>query len=88
MATAVERAFEIGVLWFVVPYIVIKLMGLGLYLLVTTDEGGQRSAVILFASLSLTGLAAVLAGALVDPQIRIIWWLAAMLFDMIAGFIG
>jgi low temperature requirement protein LtrA len=88
MATAVGRAFETGVLWFAVPYIVIKLMGLGLYLLVTTDEGGQRAAVILFASLSLTGLAAVLTGALVDPQLRVIWWLAAIVFDMIAGLIG
>ena len=84
MATATDRAFDIGVMWFALPYIVIKLLGLGLYLLVTREDKGQRTAVAVFAGFSLTGLAVVLAGAFADPQLRVLWWLAAIVLDMIA----
>ena len=88
MATATDRAFDTGVMWFALPYIVIKAMGLVLHLMVTDTKDGQRAAVAGFASISLTGLLAALGGAFADPSVRIWWWLAAIVLDMIAGFIG
>ncbi len=88
MASSISNAFSAGVMWFAIPYLIIRIIGLGLYIRVTTNLNGQRSAVLLFALLSVTGLIAVLAGALSDPSIRIGLWIGAIVLDMIAGFIG
>jgi len=88
MASSTNFAFTEGVMWFAIPYVVIRIIGLALYIRVTTNLDGQRSAVIGFALVSITGLIAVLAGAMVDPSLRIIFWLGAILLDMLAGFIG
>jgi low temperature requirement protein LtrA len=88
MATATDRAFGPGVMWFALPYIVIKGLGFALQLLVTGSEDGQRAAVAGFVTLSLTGLAAVLGGAFVDPSYRVFWWIAATILDLTAGFIA
>lgn len=88
MASSTNLAFTEGVLWFVIPYIVIRIIGLALYIRVTTNLEGHRSAVIGFALLSITGLIAVMVGAMVDPSLRVILWLGAILLDMLAGFIG
>lgn len=88
MASSTDFAFTEGVMWFAIPYVVIRIIGLVLYIRVTTNLDGHRSAVIGFALLSLTGLIAVLAGAMVNPSLRTIFWLGAILLDMLAGFIG
>lgn len=82
MAASVDQAYGDNVLWFAVPYIAIRLVGLGLYAWVASESADQKAAVIAFASLSLTGLLAVLAGALVDPPARSWLWLAAVLLDL------
>ena len=88
MATATESAFGSGVMWFALPYIVIKAMGFGLHLVVTSGTDGQRAAVAVFASFSLTGLIAVFGGALADPSYRTAWWLVAILLDLVAGIVA
>ena len=88
MASSTDFAFTESVMWFAIPYVIIRIIGLALYIRVTTNLNGHRSAVIGFALLSITGLIAVLAGAMVDPSLRIIFWLGAILLDMLAGFIG
>jgi len=88
MASSAEYAFTDLVMWFAIPYVLIRLIGLALYIRVTTNLNGQRSAVIGFALLSLTGLIAVIAGALVDPTLRVILWTCVIFFDMMAGFIA
>ena len=88
MASSTDFAFTEGVMWFAVPYVVIRIIGLALNIRVTTNLDGQRSAAIGFALVSITGLVAVLAGAMVNPSLRIIFWLGAILLDMLAGFIG
>ena len=88
MSSSAGLAFTEGVMWFAIPYVVIRIIGLVLYIRVTSNLDGHRSAVIGFALLSLTGLFAVLAGAMVNPSHRIILWTCAILFDMLAGFIG
>jgi low temperature requirement protein LtrA len=88
MSSSTEYAFSDRVMWFAIPYILIRLIGLALYIRVSSNLKGQRKAVIGFALLSLTGLIAVLIGAMVNPTLRIILWACAILFDMMAGFIG
>jgi len=88
MASSTNFAFTEGVMWFAIPYVVIRIIGLAFYIRVTTNLEGQRSAVIGFALVSITGLIAVMAGAMVAPSLRIVFWLGAILLDMLAGFIG
>jgi low temperature requirement protein LtrA len=88
MASSTDLAFTSQVMWFAIPYVVIRIIGLILYIRVTTNLNAHRAAVIGFALLSITGLIAVLVGAMVDPSLRIIFWLCAVLLDMLAGYIG
>jgi low temperature requirement protein LtrA len=88
MAASVEQAFSpdgARALWFALSYIGVRALGLGLYMRVTWRNREQRSAVLFFAGLSLTGLVAVLLGALVDPSMRGWIWLAAVVFDLWAA---
>lgn len=90
MAASVEQAFGSGgeALWFALPYVAVRLLGLGLYYRVA-DSPEQRSAVLTFAFASLTGLAAVLAGALAPPSMRAWLWLGAIILDLgAAGLAG
>ena len=68
MATSVTRAFGSEAFWFVVPYLVVRLLGLGLQVRIDLERGRvERGSVAIWASLSLIGLTLVLAGAFVDP---------------------
>lgn len=88
MASSVDYAFDEGVMWFAIPYVLIRIIGLILYIRVTTNSDGQRSAVITFGLVSIAGLIAVLVGAMVNPSLRIIFWFGAILFDLMAGYFG
>jgi low temperature requirement protein LtrA len=88
MASSTEYAFTDSVLWFAIPYVLIRIIGLGLYIRVSSNLKGQQKAVISFALLSLSGLIAVLVGAMLDPTLRIILWACVILFDMMAGLLG
>jgi low temperature requirement protein LtrA len=88
MASSVDYAFNDGALWFAIPYVLIRIIGLILYIRVTTHSNGQRSAVITFGLVSIAGLLAVLAGAMVNPSFRVIFWFGAILLDLLAGYIG
>jgi low temperature requirement protein LtrA len=90
MAASVEQAFGSGgeALWFALPYVAVRLLGLGLYYRVAATPE-QRSAVLVFALASLTGLTAVLAGALAPPTLRAWFWLGAVILDLgAAGLAG
>jgi low temperature requirement protein LtrA len=89
MATSVSRAFAADALWFAVPYVVVRLLGLGLQVRIeseraATDDGGVRA----WAALSGVGLALVLAGALADPSVRTWLWLLAIVADLVAAAIA
>lgn len=88
MATQVDQAFSSRVIWFVLPYIIIRLIGLVLYIRVTTSPDGKRSAAWVYTLISLTGLIAVLIGALVGPNLRIGLWIAAIVLDLLAASLG
>ncbi len=76
MASSVGEAFGDGVMWFAVPYVIIRTIGIALYARVTTGKDApQRTRA--FAIPSFIGLIAIMAGALADPSIRIWLWLLA-----------
>ncbi|MCH8813122.1 MAG: low temperature requirement protein A [Gemmatimonadetes bacterium] len=89
MAVSVENAFAPrteGAIWFASSYVVVRVLGLGIYYRVASDAH-HRASVVTFSLLSLLGLVAVLAGGLVDPDPREWIWLGAIAFDLGAAWI-
>jgi low temperature requirement protein LtrA len=86
MAASVPRAYEEDPLWFAVPYLVVRLLGLGLQLRVDLErrEDVHHQAVWRWAVSSTVVLAVVLAGAFVDPPARTWIWLLAIVGDLVA----
>ena len=86
MAASVPRAFTDEALWFALPYIVVRLLGLGLQVRVEMErEGADHAAVYRWAATSLVGLGLVLVGSLAEPGLRSIIWLAAIGADFAAA---
>jgi low temperature requirement protein LtrA len=89
MATSVAHAFSDGAALFAVPYVFVRLLGLGLQVridleLPDADHAGVRR----WVALSLLGLVLVLVGAFADPAIRPLIWALAIVADMIAAAIA
>ena len=86
MAASVPRAFESDPFWFAVPYVAIRLIGLGLQVRVDQERDGSRPGMSMrWVTASLLGLALVLVGAAVDPDLRVWVWLAAIAADLFAA---
>lgn len=88
MASSINLAFKDGVLWFAIPYIAIRILGMILAIRVSSNEQKQRSVFIRYALVSISGLIAVLVGALVSPNYRVLFWIAAIILDFIATAVG
>jgi low temperature requirement protein LtrA len=89
MAASVPRAFTSEAIWFALPYLVVRLLGLGLQVRVEMErEGADHAAVYRWAGASLVGLALVMVGALVDPGLRSIVWLGAIGADFAAATVA
>jgi low temperature requirement protein LtrA len=86
MAANTDHAFDSEVLWFTIPYIIVKLLGLGIYFRVTPPREAQRSALVKLTLVSIIPLVAVMVGAFSDPSVRIWWWAGSMLFDLVSAF--
>ena len=86
MAASADAALADGGLWFGASYVVVRLLGLGVYLRVSRPE--ERVAVMRFATASLLGLSVVAIGAVMEPHLRVGWWSAAIVLDLVAGYIG
>ena len=89
MAASVPRAFTDEAIWFAIPYVVVRLLGLGLQVRVEIEHQGEdHRGVYRWASFSLIGLALVLLGAVVDTEMRSVVWLLAIVADFIAAAIA
>ena len=91
MATSVPRAFAEDALWFAIPYIVVRVLGLGLQVLLEVGGDGPTASsrgVFTWVSLSLVGLVFVLGGAIADPSIRAPLWGLMILADLVAAGIA
>ena len=88
MAVAVPDAFHRSPLWFAGPYVLVRLIGLALYVWVSWDDQQQRHAVRLFGGLSMAGLVAVLAGAVLGGTLQYVMWGLAILLDILAAKVG
>lgn len=86
MAASTTRAFGDDVLWFVVPYLVVRLLGLALQVRVDVERVGTSGrTVLLWVGMSLIGLTLVLLGSFVDPPARNWIWLLAITADLVAA---
>jgi low temperature requirement protein LtrA len=86
MATAVPGAFEDDGLWFALPYIVVRVLGLGLQVRVDMEvAGSDHSGLRRWVALSSVGLVLVLVGAVADPGLRPIIWGLAIAADVVAA---
>ena len=86
MSASVQRAFGDDALWFALPYVVVRILGLGLQVLVDLERVGESHAgVVRWASFSSIGLVLVLIGGIVDPSVRPWIWLLAIVADLVAA---
>jgi len=86
MAVGLPGAFGDNAIWFALPYVVVRVIGLAMYIRVAWEAGpSQHAAVRGFALMSVGGLAAVLAGAIAGPPTLYWLWGLAILLDVFAA---
>ncbi len=86
MATAVPGAFGDDGLWFAIPYVVVRVLGLGLQVRVDSEiEASDRSGLRRWVALSSVGLVLVLVGAVASPDLRPFVWGLAIVADVFAA---
>ncbi|MGH2631256.1 MAG: low temperature requirement protein A [Actinomycetota bacterium] len=92
MGVSVSLAFGDEALWFAIPYVIVRMLGLGLQVRIALEsrvEGGASpSHVTSWAGLSSLGLIVVLVGATVDPPARGWIWILAIALDVVAAGVG
>jgi low temperature requirement protein LtrA len=89
MSASVQQAFTQDVLWFALPYLLVRVLGMGLQVQVELERVGQsHGGVIRWVGFSVIGLILVLVGALADPSIRPWIWLLAIVADLLAAAIA
>jgi low temperature requirement protein LtrA len=88
LAIGIPRAIGSTALWFAVPYVAVRGVGLLVYYWVARTNPLQRRAVRVFGLLSLGGLAAVLIGARAGGALQFTFWGLAILLDLLAAGVG
>jgi low temperature requirement protein LtrA len=89
MATSVSHAFAEDGLWFAIPYVIVRLLGLALQVMVDLERDAPDHVIVIrWASLSCVGLALVVIGGVVDPEVRTWLWLLAIAADLLAAAVA
>ncbi len=89
MAASVPLAYGDDALWFAVPYVVVRSLGLYLQVRVERERGADDARLITrWAWGSTVGLVLVLAGALIEPPARNWLWLLVILADLGSAAVG
>ena len=86
LAGGTRSAFEPGSgLWFAVPYVLLRTIGLGVYLSVAAADLPQRKAVLSFWAFSSIGQILAIVGALATDPGRTILWGTILAADLLAA---
>lgn len=89
MAVALPGAFGEDAIWFALPYVVVRVIGLAIYIRAAwAADPTQHAAVRRFAMMSVGGLAAVVAGAIAGLPTLYWFWGLAILLDVMAALVG
>jgi low temperature requirement protein LtrA len=89
MAIAIPSVFRGGALWFALPYVLGRAVGIMLYAQVAqANNPSQHAAVKRFSLISMSGLLAVLIGGFVGGSLLYVFWGIAILLDVVAATIG
>ena len=88
MAYGVPESFADDALWFAIPYVLVRIVGLAVYAGVTWADPGQRGAVMTFGALSTIGLALAVLGALADNPLRSWCWVMVIAADLAAAAVA
>jgi low temperature requirement protein LtrA len=89
MAVGLPGAFSGDAIWFAMPYVLVRVIGLTLYTRVAwAADPSQHAAVRTFALMSVGGLAAVLVGAIAGGTTLYWLWGLAILLDVIAAMVA
>lgn len=88
MAVALLDAFHGRVLWFAIPYVLVRVIGLTMYAWVAWADPSMRPALRIFTVVSMGGLAAVLIGGIIGGVAQYWFWGLAILLDIVAAAIG
>jgi low temperature requirement protein LtrA len=88
LAVTIGDAYGSSGEWFAAMYLVVRGIGLALYVAVAREDHLKRRAVNRFAALSLLGFAAVVAGAAAEGDARTALWCLAIALDLFAGILA
>ena len=89
MAAAVPEAFGGRGAWFAISYVLVRVIGLALYIRVALAANrSQHAAVRVFALMSIGGLASALAGGIAGGQTQYWLWGMTILLDVLAAVIA
>ncbi len=83
MAVAVPDAFGDQTLWFVVPYVVVRLLNLALYIGGLRDDREQQRAILALAPWFAVSPALALVGGLLGGKLLIAFWCAGLALDVL-----
>ena len=89
MAASVGLAFDVDTgLWFAIPYVAVRAIGLAIYLVVASDNDDQLIAVRKFTLASIPGMVVVIVGGFVDADVRGWFFLVAIILDIGATLVA
>jgi low temperature requirement protein LtrA len=88
LAVGIPHALDTGAWWFAIPYVALRTVGLLLYYWVAWADPDHRRAVATFGAFSISGLIAVLVGAMYGGAILYLCWAAAIALDLFAALVG
>jgi len=83
LAQSIPDAFDSAGLWFAATYVVLRIIGLAVQAWVLAGDAEQTGSQATFALASAMGLALVLVGGLVEPELRVWLWLGAVAADLV-----
>ena len=83
MAVAVPDAFGDQTLWFVIPYVVVRLLNLALYIGGLRHDRVQQRAILALAPWFALSPALALTGALLGGRLLIVFWCVGLALDVL-----